>query len=75
MAGTAIVVLVIMLTAIVLFGLIALAACSRLARRWGQSLKSMSLSPRNGFTVEFYPLQDELQQDRSRGRTQSGPAN
>lgn len=75
MAGTTIVVLVVLLTVPVLLGLVALAACSCLARRWGQSVKAMSLSPRSGFTVEFYPRQHELQQDRPRGRTRNGPGN
>ena len=70
MAGTTVVVLVIVLIVLALIGPIVVAACFWLATRRGQGVKSVSLSPRNGFTAEFYPKRGR----RLRDRTQSGPA-
>jgi hypothetical protein len=36
-----------------------LAACSGIARRSGQSLKSLGVGIRSGFAAEFYPPKDD----------------
>ena len=53
MAGT-LVVLVLLLIIQLVCGIVLLAACSVIAKRNGQSLKSFSVSRSTGFTAEFY---------------------
>jgi hypothetical protein len=53
MTGTAIVLVISLICQLPVF-LVAVAAVSRLARRNGQSVKSMSFSFRHGITAEFY---------------------
>lgn len=59
MAITTLVVMVLVLTVNLLFSLIALAVCLMLARRSGQSLRSVSWSPRRGLSATFFPPWDE----------------
>lgn len=56
MAGT-LVVLVLVLVVRLLVALLALVATSRLARRNGQRVKSMSWSSLRGYTAEFFDIE------------------
>ena len=60
MAGT-LVVLVLLLIVQVVFRIVLLAACSFIAKKNGQSLKSISVKLRTGFTAEFYPAENKAQ--------------
>ena len=53
MAGTLLVLVMLPIVSL-LASLTFLAACSRQARRNGQHVKSMSWSPRHGFSAKFY---------------------